>query len=144
MTFASDFDIILAFALLAMFCISLGDNNLLVSEAKMIADHVTRLNVELKDMSKCEMIARLKEYKERPPLFARCEDSSLPVDLVDSARSERNQTPFYYLDQTVVATERRKEISKRLLDRDVPGEFTDARKKEIFVAVVNAILKALS
>ena len=88
-----------------------------------------------------EKLVCLSELKVEPPNYSKFRETSVPSDVVKVSKLRRARK-FNFPNPSVVDDEWLREKDERQL-QGVGEEFTLERKKEVFVAVVDAIIKKI-
>lgn len=119
-----------------------GQKNLTVVESGAAGDLFVRVNHDLKDYDSFdEKLVCLSELKVEPPNYSKFRETSVPSDVVKVSKLRRARK-FNFPNPSVVDDEWLREKDERQL-QGVGEEFTLERKKEVFVAVVDAIIKKI-
>ena len=120
--------------------IAVSVKNLTVIEAAVGSDFFHRIDDDLKDHDSLEeKLTRLGELKEDPPGYVKLLEMSLPVDIT---KNWKKAEKYNYHNPSLVDAEWLGEKETRQL-QGVGDEFTIKRKKEVFVAIVDVVIKKI-
>lgn len=117
---------------------------LMLTEAALVNDFCYQLDFILSwKKTKDERIAHCEKMLRTPPAIYKSSKTTISLPFVAFATSSRTgDQPFNFMDPSSMNAAWKKEVRKRKLT-NVGDEFTDERKKAIFVECVRCILARL-